>query len=285
MRHFVDPRQISLFDSFVGVFSPLARRRLENGWPAVFRAVLLELMPVRPLAGHFHPTHGRPTKELYSVAGQLFLQESFDWTNAEACLFRSDVWFALNLQPGVDELCDRTLERHRARFIDDDLAGRAIQCGRATPRRSESCFPGRSSRRSKRRRETCGENEVQLIVGAIPKTAAEHDANAVAPMLGQLEEQGFLPESLLADTAYGSDENVEMAAAMGVEMVSPVSGPTGEGKPAETTPAGPETTPPVMEPLSIDDFAIDERTGKVGSCPSGRIPLRVIRDEATGTTT
>ena len=435
MRHSVDPRQISLFDSFDGVFSPLARQRLDNGWPAVFRAVLLELMPVRPLAEHFHPTHGRPTKELYSVAGLLFLQETFDWTNAEAVeafLFRSDVQFALNLQPGVDELCDRTLERYRALFIDDDLAaqtmhdvtGRLVgllelditrqrldsthvfsnmatfgrtrllgvtvkrfltQVKRHDPAAHDALpeplrtryapsvgklFSGKKQSPEQKAKtllqvaedvrdligrfaddksmtartsyqalvrvfaehceivedklvvrpkstgasmqnpsdpdatydghkgqghklqiaETCGDNEVQLIVGAIPQTAAEHDANAVAPMLGQLKEQGLLPESLLADTAYGSDENVVLAADMGVELVSPVSGPTGEGKPAETTPAGPETTPttpttPAMEPLSIDDFAIDERTGKVESCPSGRIPLKVIRDEATGTTT
>ena len=58
-------------------------------------------------------------------------------------------------------------------------------------------------------------------------------------MLGQLKEQGFPPESMLADTAFGSDENVELAAAMGVELVSPVSGSTGEGKTAEATSAGP----------------------------------------------
>ena len=47
---------------------------------------------------------------------------------------------------------------------------------------------------------------MQLIVGALAQTAAEHDANALAPMLEQLQQQGLLPESMLADTAYGSDE-------------------------------------------------------------------------------
>lgn len=126
--------------------------------------------------------------------------------------------------------------------------------------------------------ETCGEeNDVQLIVGALAQTAAEHDANALAPMLEQLEQQELLPESMLADTAYGSDENVVLAESKDVELVSPVAG----AKLEEATP----TAAPALEPLSIDDFAIDERTGKVNACPSGKIPLKVICDKATATTT
>jgi hypothetical protein len=135
--------------------------------------------------------------------------------------------------------------------------------------------------------ETCSEeNEVQLIVAALPQTAAEHDANAVEPVLEPLQEQNRLPESMLADTAYGSDENVVMAEGMGVELVSPVAGTKPEDAMPEAAPAGAGSSPPpAMEPLSIDDFAIDERTGKVTACPSGKIPLTVICDKAAATTT
>jgi hypothetical protein len=431
MRHSVDPRQIALFDSFADVFSPLARKRLEAGWPAIFRAVLLELMPVQALGQHYHPTFGRPTKELYSIAGLLFLQETFDWTNAaavEAYLFRTDVQFALNLEPGIDELCDRTLERYRQQFIDDDLAAQTMHevTGRLvelldldiTRQRLDSthvfsnmaCFgrtrllgvtvkrfltqvkrhapkaydalpealrmryatsvgklfagkkqapeqrvktlqqvaedvrdlidrfadditmAGRSSYQALVRvfadhceivadkvqvrpkasvdslqnpsdpdatydghkgqgyklqiAETCGagaEGGVQLIVGALAQTAAEHDANALAPMLEQLQEQERLPESMLADTAFGSDENVRLAEALNVELVSPVAGPKGEAK-AEAT-ASTADAAPALEPLSIDDFAIDERTGQVKACPAGKIPLQVMHDAKTETTT
>ena len=431
MRHSVDPRQISLFDSFAGVFSPLARKRLEAGWPAIFRAVILELMPVQALGQHFHPTFGRPTKELYSIAGLLFLQETFNWTNAEAVeayLFRSDVQFALNLEPGRDELCDRTLERYRQHFIDDDLAAQAMhevtcrlvellelditrqrldsthvfsnmasfgrtrllgvtvkrfltQVKRHAPEAydalpeplrtryatsvgklfsgkkqspeqrtktlqqvaedvrdlidrfaDDAAMAGRSSYQALVRAfadhceivadkvklrpkakvdslqnpsdpdatydghkgqgyklqisETCGEGEVggvQLIVGALAQTASEHDANALKPMLEQLKEQELLPESMLADTAYGSDDNVRLAEAMEVELVSPVAGPKGEEKVEETSPTADAT--PALEPLSIDDFAIDERTGKVNACPAGKIPLTVLHDAESQTTT
>jgi len=114
-------------------------------------------------------------------------------------------------------------------------------------------------------------NDVQLITSVLPQTAVEADANAMLPVLEHLQEQEHLPEELLVDTAYGSDENVQAASALGVEVVSPVAGPTTE---AETDPAK----------LTIDDFAHDERTGKVEACPTGRVPLQTVHDEASDTT-
>jgi hypothetical protein len=71
--------------------------------------------------------------------------------------------------------------------------------------------------------ETCApSNEVQLITAALPETACEPDAAAVTPMLDQLEEAGRLPDELLADTLYTGDENVQAAAARGVDLIGPV---------------------------------------------------------------
>jgi hypothetical protein len=126
--------------------------------------------------------------------------------------------------------------------------------------------------------ETCSDaNEVQLIVSVLPQTAVEADANALVPVLEDLQKRDLLPEEMLADTSYGSDDNAECAADLGVELVSPVSGPT----PTTTTEADGE----VVAKLTIDDFAVDERTGKVEACPAGRIPLQIVYDAATTTTT
>ena len=125
MRHIVDPRQGRLFDPFEGVIPPLGMKQIAEGWQGIFRHVLLHLMPVSQLGKHFEPVMGRPTKELHSMAGLLFLQELNSWTNAqsvEAYLFRTDVQYALNLEPGIDEMCERTFERYRALFISDELA-------------------------------------------------------------------------------------------------------------------------------------------------------------------
>lgn len=38
-----------------GVLSEMARQRIVSGWQGVFRAVVLELLPVKPLAEDFSP--------------------------------------------------------------------------------------------------------------------------------------------------------------------------------------------------------------------------------------
>ena len=112
--------------------------------------------------------------------------------------------------------------------------------------------------------ETCsGANEVQLIVSALPQTAVEADANALAPMLEDLQKRDLLPEEMLADTAYGSDDNVQKAAALGVEVVSPVSGPTTSRR------ADHDANGEVIAKLTIDDFAVDERHGQSRSMSGG----------------
>jgi Transposase DDE domain len=88
-------------------------------------------------------------------------------------------------------------------------------------------------------------------------------------MLDQLDESELLPEVMLADTLYGGDENVQAAEDRGVELVAPIPG-----------------REPAIDPaaLTLDDFAVDERTGWVEACPQGHTPLLVERDEEAGTT-
>ena len=104
MIHAVNPRQNRLFDPFEGVISPVGRRIIQEGWQGVFRHVLLELMPVGDLSQHFSDSLGAPTKELFSMAGLVFLADFWGWKAQdaiEAYIFRSDVQYALNLEPGA----------------------------------------------------------------------------------------------------------------------------------------------------------------------------------------
>ena len=128
MIHSLDPRQNRLFDPFQGIIPPAGRKIIANGWQGVFRHAILEVMPVGRLAQHFSDSLGAPTKELYSMAGLVFLADFFDWTAQEAIeayIFRSDVQYALNLEPGVT-LSTRTLERYQQLFRDNDLAARVF---------------------------------------------------------------------------------------------------------------------------------------------------------------
>jgi hypothetical protein len=112
-------------------------------------------------------------------------------------------------------------------------------------------------------------NDVQPITAALPQTACEPDADAVVPMLDQLEQAGRLPEEMVADTLYTSDENVQAAETRGVDLIGPVPGRTPQSDP---------------EALSVDDFAWDERTGLIDACPAGHAPMSCSRDAATATT-
>jgi Transposase DDE domain len=128
MIHSVDPRQKRLFDPFQGVIPPAGQRIISEGWQGVFRHALLELMPVSDLSSHFSDLSGAPTKELYSMAGLVFLGDFFAWTAqqaTEAYIFRSDVQYALNLEPGV-EVSSRSIERYQRLFREDDLATRVF---------------------------------------------------------------------------------------------------------------------------------------------------------------
>jgi hypothetical protein len=407
MIHSVDPRQNRLFDPFEGVIPPAGRRIIGDGWQGVFRHVLLELMPVGELAQHFSHSLGAPTKELYSMAGLVFLTDFFGWTSqeaAEAYIFRSDVQYALNLEPGV-AVAARTVERYQKLFRENDLAASVFedvtarlvkaleldvsrqrldsthvfshmasfgrtklmavaikrfltQLKRHTPdayaalpedfhhryepaqarlftdakdaeararcrqqvaedlhfviERFADCsdLAGRPTYKALitifgqqcelnedkvvvkaktggdciqnpsdldatydahkgpgyqvQIAETCApQNEVQLITAAIPQTACESDAAAVVPVLERLEEAQRLPEEMVVDTTYGSDENVQAAAAHGVDLVGPIPGRTPESPP---------------DTLTVDDFAWDERTGGVNACPAGHVPLSSARD-------
>ena len=125
MQRIVNPKQTRLFDPFDNVLTVKTRKRLLDGWAGVFRHIILELMPVETISGHFDPVMGRPTKELYSMAGLLLIKEFMDWTKDEALdaySFRMDLHYALNLEPVTHDLSMRTLERYIDLFEKDELA-------------------------------------------------------------------------------------------------------------------------------------------------------------------
>ncbi len=125
MRNINNPRQKQLFDPFDTVLTQNCRKRLLEGWQGVFRHVILELMPVQKIAVHFHPVMGRPTKELYSIAGLMLIKEFMNWTKQQTVdeySFNISVQYALNLEPVSHDMSVRTLERYIRLFESDDLA-------------------------------------------------------------------------------------------------------------------------------------------------------------------
>ena len=60
-----------------------------------------------------------------------------------------------------------------------------------------------------------------LITHVEVEPANESDANALMPAIESTEERGLKPEQVLADSLYGSDDNVKEAEEKGVELVAP----------------------------------------------------------------
>lgn len=381
MRNITDPQQNVLFDSYKSVLSPVAYERLLESWQGVFRHVILELMPVEEVGKHFSADQGRPSKELYSMAGLQLIMEFKDWTveeAAEAYMYSADIQYALNLGRDNQSMTERTIERYRRLFRKDELAAKImdrvsealvkeldldiqkqrldsthvfsnmatftrtrmmgvvikrflVQLKRHHQRsykrlseelrqrysRSETGLFGDVKRDKESRQllkqqvaedlyklierfarsqaissrttykdmvkvfeqqcevidknvkvkkktgnqviqnpsdpdatydghkgpgyqvqlsETCSEkNEVQLITCAIPEKAHEQDSDALSKVMENLEEKNLLPEELVADTHYGSDDNVEHCARKGVDLISPVAGPPPKKEPPKPT--------------------------------------------------
>ena len=125
MHTIVNPKQTRLFDPFSGVLTDKTREYLTVGWQGVFRQAILELMPVEQTSGHYSPTLGRPSKELYSMAGLVLIKEFMNWTKEEALdAYRLNigVQYALNLEPVAQDISMRTLERQIALFAEEGAA-------------------------------------------------------------------------------------------------------------------------------------------------------------------
>ncbi len=124
MQRIVNPRQGRLFDPYQPALTAANQQWLEENWPGVFRHVILELLPVETLRQHFHPDRGRPTQELYSMAGLILLLECRNWTKEQAVQayrFHTEVHYALNLEPQGHDLSVRTLERYQDYCAQDEV--------------------------------------------------------------------------------------------------------------------------------------------------------------------
>jgi Transposase DDE domain/Transposase domain (DUF772) len=83
-----------------------------------------------------------------------------------------------------------------------------------------------------------------------------HDGSALEPALADAEARGVKPEVVLADSHYGSNENLAKAKLRGVEVVSPAMPPRGSRQEKQT----------------LEDFELDE-DGRVVRCPRGHAPV------------
>jgi len=100
------------------------------------------------------------------------------------------------------------------------------------------------------------ENTLNLITHVEVEAAHHSDAKALVPAIESAKQRDLMPENLVADSLYGSDENCEKAKQLGVELTAPTMGATKEDK------------------MSLADFEISQE-GKIVCCPEGHAPVKV----------
>lgn len=82
-----------------------------------------------------------------------------------------------------------------------------------------------------------------------------HDSQYLEPALADVDERGLKPQRVLADTHYGSEDNVVTAARESVTVISPAMTAKGERR----------------GDLTLEQFDLDE-AGRVRRCPAGQTP-------------
>jgi hypothetical protein len=103
------------------------------------------------------------------------------------------------------------------------------------------------------------ESRLNLITHVAVEKASEQDVDALMPAIEASEKRGIKPKTVLADTAYGSDENAQKAEGADVELVAPVKDGY-NGKPGTA--------------MKVCDFAFGDN-GRIVNCPAGHSPENV----------
>lgn len=99
-----------------------------------------------------------------------------------------------------------------------------------------------------------------LIVGCLPQSAGESDATSLVPVLESQADYGMEPESLLADTAYGSDANQQACADGEIKLISPVGGQAPKEEPKPPLESGVEAAKPSGPKQRLEQRRLEQET-------------------------
>lgn len=97
-------------------------------------------------------------------------------------------------------------------------------------------------------------SQPNLITHIKVEAAHESDSNALLPAIEDAVKRELSPKQLLADAAYGGDDNMEAASKLNVEVVSPTLGTQ-------------------SHPISLAEFTFSA-SDEITACPEGKQPLR-----------
>jgi len=108
-------------------------------------------------------------------------------------------------------------------------------------------------------RENPEEPKLNLITYVETESADQHDSNALEPVIKDIQERGQKCDKILADTLYGSNDNVEKAEKNGVKVIAPIP-----GKPSDN---------------GLDSFEYSSDSLEIISCPAGKKPDKIKQNK------
>lgn len=97
-------------------------------------------------------------------------------------------------------------------------------------------------------------SQPDLITHINVEPADKSDTQAVLPAIESAEKRELAPTELLADSLYGSDDNIRQAAAHGVTVISPAMGPSSGS-------------------VTLTDFSFNDND-QITACPEGHSPIK-----------
>jgi len=100
------------------------------------------------------------------------------------------------------------------------------------------------------------EKTLDLITHVAAEKACEHDSKALMPAIEDTQKRELVPQEVLGDTLYGSDENHQKAKEAQVELIAPTHNP---GR---------------SDDIPLSQFSFDEN-GRALTCPAGKAPYVV----------
>jgi hypothetical protein len=128
--------------------------------------------------------------------------------------------------------------------------------------------------------ETSGNGEKpEIITYAEDTRSCESDEKATVPIVDDLAEREIQPDTLTADTNYGSTANAIELERKGTELVAPVA-----GRPVETESEEDEQNTSSDDAAQIDkgEFDIDVKGERPARCPAGNDCVAEAVDAGTG---
>ena len=181
----------------------------------------------------------------------------------------ADLYRLVTQFENVSEICDMTTYKQLKRVLEEqcnvtentvtpklsrEISSESLQ----NPSDPDATYSGHKGQGFQAQiMETYSEDKKETVLNLITYVEVEpshnSDVHALIPAVESVKEQNMMPETVLADSLYGSDENTQKADEMAVEIISPVMGGTKAG---------------ILQAFNLSE------NNHITSCPQGDKPVK-----------